>query len=119
MAKAGMKRYVSNHKDPTYDQALGNIRKQERAAAFTAMLKVRRVLEAAGYVLWCDLKIRSDRSGEVYVSKSEYVGVRFKHSSGSLNHGRHRIPDCENDLVIEKVRAGNKYIFHKVKEGGS
>ena len=95
MAKAGMKRYVSNHKDPTYDQALGNIRKQERAAAFTAMLKVRRVLEAAGYVLWCDLKIRSDRSGEVYVSKSEYVGVLFKHSSGSLNHGRHRIPDCE------------------------
>lgn len=83
MAKAGMKRYVSNHKDPTYDQALGNIRKQERAAAFTAMLQVRRMLEAAGYVLWCDLKIRSDRSGEVYVS-----------------------------------RAGNKYIFHKVKEGG-
>lgn len=29
MAKAGMKRYVSNHKGPTYDQALGNIRKQE------------------------------------------------------------------------------------------
>lgn len=50
MAKAGMKRYVSNHKDPTYDQALGNIRKQERAAAFTAMLKVRRMLEAAGKV---------------------------------------------------------------------
>nr|DAQ63391.1 MAG TPA: hypothetical protein [Caudoviricetes sp.]DAW12152.1 MAG TPA: hypothetical protein [Caudoviricetes sp.] len=24
----------------------------------------------------------------------------------------------KNDLVIEKVRAGNKYIFHKVKEGG-
>lgn len=23
-----------------------------------------------------------------------------------------------NDLVIEKVRTGNKYIFHKVKEGG-
>nr|DAI55679.1 MAG TPA: hypothetical protein [Caudoviricetes sp.] len=22
-----------------------------------------------------------------------------------------------NDLVIEKVRTGNKYIFHKVKEG--
>lgn len=115
MAKAGMKRYVSNHKDPTYDQALGNIRKQERAAAFTAMLKVRRMLEAAGYVLWCDLKIRSDRSGEVYVSKSEYVGVRFKHSSGSLNHGRHIV---KNDLVIEKVRAGNKYILHKVKDGG-
>ena len=36
MAKAGMKRYVSNHKD----------------------------------VLWCDLKIRSDRSGEVYVSRA-------------------------------------------------
>lgn len=82
MAKEGTKRYVSNHKDPTYDQALGNIRKQERAAAFTAMLQVRRMLEAAGYVLWCDLKIRSDRSGEVYVS-----------------------------------RAGNKDIFHKVKEG--
>lgn len=48
MVKAGMKRYVSNYKDPTYDQALGNIRKQERAAAFTAMLKVRRMLEAAG-----------------------------------------------------------------------
>lgn len=69
MAKAGMKRYVSNHKDPTYGQALGNIRKQEREAAFTAMLKVRRMLEA-GYVLWCDLKIRSDRSGEVYVSRA-------------------------------------------------
>lgn len=23
----------------------------------------------------------------------------------------------KNDLVIEKVRAGDKYIFHKVKEG--
>lgn len=23
-----------------------------------------------------------------------------------------------SDLVIEKVRTGNKYIFHKVKEGG-
>ena len=23
----------------------------------------------------------------------------------------------KNDLVIEKVRTGNKYIFHKVKEG--
>lgn len=63
MAKAGMKRYVSNHKDPTYDQALGNIRKQERAAA---------------------------------------TGYRI----------------VKNDLVIEKVRTGNKYIFHKVKEGG-
>lgn len=61
MAKAGMKRYVSNHKDPTYDQALGNIRKQERAAA---------------------------------------TGYR-----------------TVNDLMIEKVRTGNKYIFHKVKEG--
>lgn len=61
MAKAGMKRYVSNYKDPTYDQALGNIRKQERAAA---------------------------------------TGYRIV-----------------NDLMIEKVRTGNKYIFHKVKEG--
>lgn len=61
MAKAGMKRYVSNHKDPTYDQALGNIRKQERAAA---------------------------------------TGYRIV-----------------NDLMIEKVRTGNKYTFHKVKEG--
>lgn len=24
----------------------------------------------------------------------------------------------KNDLVIEKVRAGNKYILHKVKDGG-
>lgn len=62
MAKAGMKSYVSNHKDPTYDQALGNIRKQERAAA---------------------------------------TGYRIV-----------------NDLMIEKVRTGNEYIFHKVKEGG-
>lgn len=84
MAKEGLNHHVAQHPDPTYEQALGNIRKQEREAAFTAMLKVRRMLEAAGYVLWCDLKIRSDRSGEVYVSKSEYVGVRFKHPSDSL-----------------------------------
>ncbi len=25
----------------------------------------------------------------------EEAGVRFKHHSGSLNHGRHRIQDCE------------------------
>ena len=73
MAKCGMKQYVNTHKDPTYNQALGNIRKEERVKAGRLLLTIRREVKEAGYEIWCDLKIRHRKTGEVYVSKSEYL----------------------------------------------
>lgn len=80
MAKTGMKQYVNTHKDPTYSQALGNLRKENRLeskdvqmTAARLMLTIRKEAKAAGYEIWCDLKIRHRKSGAVYVSKSRYL----------------------------------------------
>ncbi len=51
MGKAGMSKYVNDHKDPTYDQALGNIRKESRERLAWLQKQVQQKAKEAGYSL--------------------------------------------------------------------
>ena len=42
MAKAGMKRYVSNHKDPTYEAVLHNVRQEAKEKRRNGRRQVRK-----------------------------------------------------------------------------
>lgn len=76
MAKAGMKRYVSNHKDPTYEAVLHNVRqeaKEKRKEAsqkgFRCICSIRKYIRENGFELADHLVIRDVETKCIYKSQ--------------------------------------------------
>lgn len=65
MAKTGMKKYVLDHRDPTYEQALGHIRKEEKAWRECMKRQVQQRVHEFGYELEA-ITIRNPRTGTVF-----------------------------------------------------
>lgn len=64
MGKAGMSKYVKDHQDPTYDQALGNIRKESRQRLAWLEKQVQQKAKEAGYNLEA-LIVKDNKTGAI------------------------------------------------------
>ncbi len=64
MGKSGMTKYVNDHKDPTYAQALGNIRREHRERLSKTRKQVEDIVRMAGYELEA-LVVRDQKTGAI------------------------------------------------------